>query len=454
MSIRSLRQQGLVGVLALAGLVACGPKEPAGPDPAEASSFTLLQDRILTTQCATAGCHASAQDGTYAMHRLLLTPGVAYEQLVGVPPTQALANADGLLRVRAYQARQSLLYHKLFFDGGAHHAGTSYGAPMPLGGTPLTVGQVEFVRRWIEAGAPKTGQVVDETLLDDTTPSYVPTAFAPLPAPAPGMGFQLKIEPFPVSPNFERELFVRRSVGNTQDVYVNRIQLRSRPNSHHLVIYDFRNQNALPALNTLRDLRNPDGTLNPTTLAQMGNHVFLGGGTDPNLDYTLPDGAALLLPANATVDLNPHYFNRTAQALTGENYVNFHTVEKAQVRHVARTLDLGNSDLLIPPNTRRTFTKTWTFPQARTVILLTSHNHERGERFVIKIKGGARDGEVVYESTDWEHPAIKAFSPGLRLQAGEGLTSEITYYNPTDRTVRFGLTSQDEMGIIFGYYYE
>jgi hypothetical protein len=31
--------------------------------------------------------------------------------------------------------------------------------------------------------------------------------------------------------------------------------------------------------------------------------------------------------------------------------------------------------------------------------------------------------------------------------------SEITYNNTTDRTVSFGLTSEDEMGIIFGYYY-
>jgi hypothetical protein len=39
------------------------------------------------------------------------------------------------------------------------------------------------------------------------------------------------------------------------------------------------------------------------------------------------------------------------------------------------------------------------------------------------------------------------------LRPGEGLTSEITYNNTTDRTIRFGLTSQDEMGIIFGYFH-
>ena len=86
--------------------------------------------------------------------------------------------------------------------------------------------------------------------------------------------------------------------------------------------------------------------------------------------------------------------------------------------------------------------------------MLTSHTHKLAEKFVIKIKGGKRDGEVVYESTDWEHPLIKNLATPLVLQAGEGLTSEITYNNKTSQTVRFGLLSEDEMGIIFGYYYE
>jgi Copper type II ascorbate-dependent monooxygenase, C-terminal domain len=42
----------------------------------------------------------------------------------------------------------------------------------------------------------------------------------------------------------------------------------------------------------------------------------------------------------------------------------------------------------------------------------------------------------------------------LAIKKGEGLTSRITYNNFTDKLVKFGLTSEDEMGIIFGYYYE
>jgi hypothetical protein len=80
--------------------------------------------------------------------------------------------------------------------------------------------------------------------------------------------------------------------------------------------------------------------------------------------------------------------------------------------------------------------------------------HKLGEKFVIKIAGGARNGEIVYTSTDWEHPNIINYPTPILLNAGEGLTSEITYNNTTSRIVSFGLTSEDEMGIIFGYYYE
>jgi len=48
---------------------------------------------------------------------------------------------------------------------------------------------------------------------------------------------------------------------------------------------------------------------------------------------------------------------------------------------------------------------------------------------------------------------IRIFAEPIVLRAGEGLTSEVTYNNTTSATIRFGLTSEDEMNIIFGYYY-
>jgi hypothetical protein len=116
-------------------------------------------------------------------------------------------------------------------------------------------------------------------------------------------------------------------------------------------------------------------------------------------------------------------------------------------------LDLGNTSIDINPGERKTFTKTFTFNTVTRIVMLTSHYHKLGEKYEIKISGGTRDGEVVYSSTDWEHPLVKSFTPPIELQPGEGLTSVVTYFNNTNKKVGFGLTSEDEMNIIFGYYY-
>ncbi len=151
---------------------ACQKKPSPEPNPTvtPSSTFSQIQRRILTPTCATAGCHASSQDPGYASHQLILAAGQAYQNLFNVTPVNTLAIADGLLRVKAYKSLESLFYHKLNFDS-SHHGGKQYGSPMPLGGSPLSVGQIDFVRRWIEAGAPETGVVADSTLLDDKTPS-------------------------------------------------------------------------------------------------------------------------------------------------------------------------------------------------------------------------------------------------------------------------------------------
>jgi hypothetical protein len=426
------------------------------PPIAEVSSFSLMQDRILTPTCATSGCHASTTDGSFKQHGLVLEKSVAYENLVGVTPFNVLSKGDGHLRVKAFKSLESLLFHKLNWDA-SHHGGKQYGLPMPLGSTALTIGQIEFVRRWIEAGAPKTGEVVDAKLLDDKTPS-VSTAddFVVMKTPQQeGLdGFQLKVDKFTIQPNFERELFVRRNVGNPTEVYINRIKLQSRPNSHHMVLYDFRNNTGLPAIDVVRDLRNPNNSLNLITALQSSNHVFLGGGTQANQVYDFPEGSALLIKANAAIDLNPHYFNKTNNTLFGENVVNLYTTDKSKVKNVVKTIDFNNTTLNIPANQKTTITKDFTFSTNVKIVSLTSHTHKYGEKYIIKIKGGTRDGEVVYENLDWEHPLVLNFTTPISLKKGEGLTSVVTFNNTSNQKVGFGLTSDDEMNIIFGYYYE
>jgi hypothetical protein len=420
------------------------------------SSFDLLQDKLLTPSCASSGCHLSNKDASFPQHGLVLTKGTSYANLVGVASVNSVALKNSVLRVRKFASGESLFYHKLNWDL-SHHGLLNYGAPMPLGGKPLSKGVLTFVQKWIDAGAPMTGSVADASLLDDTTPSYVEDAnFAPLASPVEEgkTGIQLKVDRFVIPPNFERELFIRRPLNNSAPIYVSRIKLKSRANSHHMVLYDFRSKSTLPALDDVRDLRNLDNSLNIATVIQMSNHIFLGGGTDPNSDYTFPAGIALQLPTNASIDLNPHYFNKTTGNLYGENYVNLYTVPADQVKKVVQMIDFNVTSFNLPANQTTTITRDFKFDKPVAIVSLTSHYHARGKLFQIKIKGGARDGEVIYENTDWAHPKVINYDTPILLQAGEGLTSVATYVNDTAKNIGFGLTSEDEMDIIFGYYYE
>ena len=412
-------------------------------------TWAIINENMLTPTCATSGCHAANTDATYLQHNLVLSASEAYNNLIGIAAKNANATAAGLLRVKAGDNTKSLLLHKV--DCTAGYGTANYGAKMPLGGNYLSLGEIEFIKQWINKGAPKTGRVVDEAVLANKTICVQP--FTALPAPPATEGFQLKVEPFSVSSNTEREIFIRRNTPNTTPVYVNKYEMRGRANSHHFVAYGFQNLTTLPNVNELRDLYNPDGSYNVNTFLEMQNHVFLGGGTDVNATYTFPAGVALKVPANMAIDLNAHYFNKITTSLTGENFMNFYTVPQASVIKEAKTINFPNYNFSIPPFTRKTITTNFTFPSAATVIMLTSHFHKLGEKFQIKILGGPRNGELVYENTDWEHPLTINLTTPIQLNANEGLTSVVTYYNTTNRIVNFGLTSQDEMNIIFGYYY-
>lgn len=136
--------------------------------------------------------------------------------------------------------------------------------------------------------------------------------------------------------------------------------------------------------------------------------------------------------------------------------MNLYTVKPDQVKNVVKMIDFNNTSFLLPAGKKTTITSNFNFAKdkAVSVVSLTSHFHELGKLFQIKIRGGKRDGEVIYESTDWQHPKVINFAQPIELEANVGLSSVVTYDNNTSKDIKFGFTSQDEMNIIFGYYFE
>jgi hypothetical protein len=417
-------------------------------DIAKENTQAVIATQIVQKSCALSGCHLSNTDPSFLEHGLVLNN---LQELVNRIPKNPTALEEGLKLIVPYDAENSLLYQKLLFET-SNKSQKNFGSSMPLGNDLLTKGEIEFIKRWINAGAPATGKVADIALLEDKSPAIA--KFDPLASLEPSQGYQVKLEPFEIFPNFEREIFVRKELGNEKPVYVNKFQLKMHPGSHHFILYGFRNNTGLPPVGQMRDLRYRDGSYNISTFGSLSNHVFYFGGSESNFTFNFPEGTAVELPANMSFDVNSHYFNKGSKSYNGEVYMNLHTVSESEVKKKLKVLDLANTSFVIPAKSKRTVSKDFTFAKKTNIVTLFSHTHRLGEKFEILIKGGPRNGEVIYTSINWEHPKKIDFASPIVLKAGEGLTSRITYNNFTDKEVRFGFTSQDEMGIIFGYYFE
>lgn len=397
-------------------------------DPKETSTFETLRVEFLAKRCATSGCHA----GPTPAAGLSMEASVAYANLVNAVPSNHMAAGEGMKRVLPGSPTQSFLYRKILGD-----LQTGHGERMPMGSAALSANTIEFVRQWIAAGAPQTGVVADAGLLEGSGEEFIPL-------PPPEKGFQIKMKPFQIDAGDEREVFYFMRSPNASPILVNKFQVRMRDNSHHFIMYAYpKNAPMVPPVNTFRE-QNGD-----MEMYAAYRQFFLGSQTS-DFTFEFPAGVALPLAANAGLDMNSHYVNGTDAPINGEVYVNLHTTDKAQ--RLARELLWSDDSFVLLPYKTTVVEGYIPADENLDVFMLSSHTHRRGKSFKIYIDGGPRNGELVYENSNWHTPPVKAFNPPLRLNEGEGLRYVSTYYNESEFPVRFGLTSDDEMCIVVGYY--
>ncbi len=141
-----MRRVNLVaGSAAVLALVACGnekglPFDPGGPAPDPDATFTRVQSDIFSPSCALSGCHT----GPAPQSGLDLSPGVAYQNIVGVPSVERA----GLNRIEPGDPDSSYLVKKI--RGDADIAGSR----MPLGGA-LNADEIRLLTDWVRRGAPR-----------------------------------------------------------------------------------------------------------------------------------------------------------------------------------------------------------------------------------------------------------------------------------------------------------
>lgn len=126
----------------------CVPGKDTTPCDGVTSTFEQIQRQIFTPTCAIPTCHNVAQ----GEHQMSLAPGEAYASLVGVAPTNVVANGAGLKRVDPGNPDNSFILKKLrgeLVDGE--------GVQMPKDLKRLHHLHVDLIEEWIAAGAPEMG---------------------------------------------------------------------------------------------------------------------------------------------------------------------------------------------------------------------------------------------------------------------------------------------------------
>jgi len=266
---------------------------------------------------------------------------------------------------------------------------------------------------------------------------------------------------------------------NTEDIYVDQFHGRMRPGSHHLIV-------------TIVDDAGPDLVLNepiPCNQADAVGLRWLLGSQDPKIDVAAggggsklaaavegdPDfGAATMIPANAILRIDMHYLNSSDREILRESWISVNEVPKEDVEVQIDMITWYQGAISVPPQSTgvETGIARCRVPSDRYLGLVTGHFHENGTRFTVWHEPQGGDQVKIYETFDWEDPGNAAYadryenpqmgdpasdwgaeSGYIHVKAGDVVSFQCEFDNPTDTTVNLGDTGSDQMCNVFGFYY-
>ena len=413
-----------------------------------ASTFEALQELLFVAQ----GCTAGACHGESAAGGLDLSAGGAYAALVSAP-----SEGSSLNRVEPGDRHRSYLYQKLLAASSPDEAQVA-GSPMPIGSGPIPDALLEALRLWIYAGAPEEGTVAGSAeLLGATLPEVAPLTITPLPPPDPSEGVQFVMPSWLIPAFSEREVCFASYFDFRDQVpdafkdeggdyaFVNTEELRQDPQSHHLILnisHVSVEQISDPAFGVwlCRGGADAGQVCDPleregcagghcATEAKDGfacigygpsggglfNHESIGGAQKAQDYFTLPDGVYQRVPLHGILYWNSHAFNLTAHDHMMNGRLNFLFADNP-IYEADGFLGMTSGDIFkpnTPPFERSEICSELVLPQGSRVLWLSSHTHQRGERFQIFHP----DGSLIYENYIYNDPLSKTFDPPLELDS-------------------------------------
>lgn len=428
---------------------------------------TFERVRTIVQAKCTNGCHNTANPS--GLLNLTGSSNEVYNALVNSTPTNPAAQNKGYKRVMEGRADQSFLMKKI--NGGLEHnfdLEVSEGAAMPpIGASPLTIVEREMIRQWIIFGAPQSGEVTDESLIEEYYAAGVP-AVSPLPTPAQNEGIQLHHGPIFMQPGHELEAFRKIDLSLPDSLDIVGFDISMNNESHHFVIYQYNPTllNQIP-----KGIRISSGFGDEVVMYQNANFLDIWQFAETHI---IPDIAAFKWGPNTSIDLNYHIKNySTSNVLAAEAYINIYTRPKSPARREMKfglkNYGGGNPFALnIPPTNSDTilsFADNINQDKWVAIWKMQGHTHKLGKNYNIFLRNadGSKGDHIYngyYDPThtfnqgyyDYSHPPVLRTEPLMCLNLKDGLIHEATYNNNTGSPIGFGLTTNEEMFVTYYTY--
>ncbi len=269
----------------------------------------------------------------------------------------------------------------------------------------------------------------------------------------PAGGFQMRMTPFPIPVGGEREVCEYQTTPNGKPMDVAELQLRSTRGSHHFVLWEYLGNDRSPT-DFWSGPRDAPGCVGLGPQDGFTTTANLFGMQVSPARVKFPPGVAVRLEPHAIVYSNLHLRNFFPEPIMAEAVFNVIPAKKGSVRHHAQSFTVGSWDIDIPPQASASLTGEWHAPVPLNIVQISTHQHHRGTLVSVHHMDAAGNdlGELV-ASPDWEHAKVRWFPKALRVEAGESFRFTCNWTNPDDHPVHFGVTTEDEMCFVAGYFY-
>jgi hypothetical protein len=178
-------------------------------------------------------------------------------------------------------------------------------------------------------------------------------------------------------------------------------------------------------------------------------HEFVHASQTPEQVATYPEDVGRFLPATDGLRLQVHYLNTTAAPLQVKATFSVKYVDPDKILYKAGGVFLNNLGLQVPPG-KSTATKSYTMTSDIKLIVAVSHMH----RHALDFTSSTSDGQMIFESKDWDGPQPANFDPPMEIATGTSVTWACSFQNDTGNTLTFGESAnKNEMCIFNGIYF-